>query len=85
MIPLRAWANDTDIAISGYQTKNGKRVNCYIVLPISVVERLKNDQNQVALSQLNLDSRVRSNELEVSTTVSETYGMLRTSQLGEPL
>ena len=28
---------------------------------------------------MNLDSGVRSNELEVSTSVSETYGMLRGS------
>ena len=34
---------------------------------------------------LNLDSGVRSNELEVSASVSKAYGMLRTSQLGEPL
>ena len=39
----------------------------------------------VSLYPFILDSGVRSNELEVSASVSKAYGMLRTSQLGEPL
>ena len=61
MTPLRAWASETDIAISGYRyTKKKKKVECYIILPIEILDRIKNDQDQVALSQL---KEIRTEEL----------------------
>ncbi len=45
--------SSSEIAISGYRhTSSGKKKECYLVLPISKIEKLKNKENEVMLSQI---------------------------------
>jgi len=48
------WSKDSkQIAISGYRyTKSGSRKECYLVLPVSLLEKMKNAKNEVMLSQI---------------------------------